>query len=747
MTRAALRAQAQVDEYPELQEYSETEPQTRRKTCSNAVVHEDEAGNSEPETSTDDQDTSPSPTHHEHSPVRLALRDITDENYPETTGVEVQSQTEEQYKLDAGRLELQEEVHELRKSTRKPRAKAKASTKKKQSETVVVEVEQIENAEAEEQIVQQVGQSTEQPTELLLEEPKQTFEEPQETLNCARPEAELEFIEEISTHPGLVEEEEELQVFPDIPESTTPKFDPAVHALDHQDTAGTVNEDSFVNSITSRSPAKSIVEAATSQASNSPNNNNNSLRKGTPLRRASSTTFEQSFEAMDSLEDSIEQLTADLPVLPAEHMQSPDSPAKVDRRSLRPQSGAATPNASARRTPKSSNRRFTVLRSPDNDKENAPPAARTPLTKAKTPMKSKTPTTKRLSPLKSRTPVVAQSTPHETALSASARKTSPDTTNKQPAIPAIASNPSQSAEPTKIYRKSVVNSNTTKPSTVLSRPSTTLSGPTGQKRPLANMTNTKAEPKKPTTIAEKKVQTKHQSSMSMSFSSSPAKTEPNMHKRRITSGGVLSTSKPGFMIQKSSKPPTASNFQLPGEAIAEKLKAQKEARESKDAATAAKVLAEQKAAKLRAERAAREERVRLNQLKAQEEPNTSTFQLPGAAIAEKLKAQKEARQAQDAAVSKTTLAEQKAAKLRAEREAREERVRLNQLRVEQGKREKEKVSAKPSNMSATLAVSKARAEAAERGRQASKEWAMKKRQLETSRTASQEGVAVAQPVS
>lgn len=71
---------------------------------------------------------------------------------------------------------------------------------------------------------------------------------------------------------------------------------------------------------------------------------------------------------------------------------------------------------------------------------------------------------------------------------------------------------------------------------------------------------------------------------------------------------------------------------------------------------------------------------------------------------------------------KLTLAEQKTAKLKADREAREERVRLNQMKAE--KEMEKKKAARPTGGN-VLTVSKARAEAAERGRLASKEWAEK----------------------
>ncbi|OCT46176.1 hypothetical protein CLCR_01136 [Cladophialophora carrionii] len=64
---------------------------------------------------------------------------------------------------------------------------------------------------------------------------------------------------------------------------------------------------------------------------------------------------------------------------------------------------------------------------------------------------------------------------------------------------------------------------------------------------------------------------------SLSFSTSPAKSLPNTTKKRVPSEN-LSTSKPPFVPTKSSKPPTKPTFQLPGEAISAKLKAHREER-------------------------------------------------------------------------------------------------------------------------------------------------------------------------
>ena len=64
---------------------------------------------------------------------------------------------------------------------------------------------------------------------------------------------------------------------------------------------------------------------------------------------------------------------------------------------------------------------------------------------------------------------------------------------------------------------------------------------------------------------------------SLTFSNSPAKSLPNINKKRVPSEN-LSTSKPAFVPLKSTKAPTKSTFQLPSEAISAKVKAQREER-------------------------------------------------------------------------------------------------------------------------------------------------------------------------
>lgn len=85
---------------------------------------------------------------------------------------------------------------------------------------------------------------------------------------------------------------------------------------------------------------------------------------------------------------------------------------------------------------------------------------------------------------------------------------------------------------------------------------------------------------------------------------------------------------------KASKPPTRPTFQLPGEAIAAKLKAQKEERLKREAEREAEGVP----AKPRTSIVSRAPSVR-----SSKPPTKSTFQLPGEAVAARLKAQREER--------------------------------------------------------------------------------------------------------
>lgn len=76
------------------------------------------------------------------------------------------------------------------------------------------------------------------------------------------------------------------------------------------------------------------------------------------------------------------------------------------------------------------------------------------------------------------------------------------------------------------------------------------------------------------------------SKISPLFSASPARTQPNTAHKRTTSSS-LSTNRPGFVPAKSTKPTTKSTFTLPGEAVAAKLKAQREERQQREEEAAA----------------------------------------------------------------------------------------------------------------------------------------------------------------
>ena len=75
----------------------------------------------------------------------------------------------------------------------------------------------------------------------------------------------------------------------------------------------------------------------------------------------------------------------------------------------------------------------------------------------------------------------------------------------------------------------------------------------------------------------------------LSFSSSPEKAsaQSNTAHQRKPSSAALSTSKPGFVPAKSSKPLTKSTFTLPGEVYAAKMKAQREERLKREEESAA----------------------------------------------------------------------------------------------------------------------------------------------------------------
>lgn len=628
---------------------------------------------------------------------RSVLRDITEENYPSDPFVD---QAETTKKSRKGR-------------TKKTNTKVIEEVDRQDSAEIVAEEERVIGEQAETEVPQ-------------IETEKQ----------------------QIETTETVVEEESQPEVISEEVASNTTKIEPEVQISLEE---AVTKEDLFVDAIRSRSPAK-LTESQPDELTRVVSFTD-SLKAESHVKSRTSSNFEQSFEAMDSLEDSIEQITAGLTEIPAEEI--PESPMKP--RHTTPKS--ATPNVSATRTPRSIKSTSKLQNSLSWNKENAPPAIepKTPMTTHKTPLTSRTSVVRRQSPLKSKTPTASVRKPVSTRTSARTVR-SPVKTS---ATPMVATDRQTT---TTFPRKSVI------------------------KRPvLAQTTNIRSTP------LHKKADHSRAKSHGVSILQSPAKTSLQIHKRRVTSA-VLSTAKPGFIPSKSSKAPTTSTFILPSEAIAEKLRAQKEAREERMKTQAPKMtpaeekaarlkadreareqrvrqnqaretreisgsfalssdavaeklraqkeareermkhqapkmtVAEEKAARLKAEREAREERVRQNQARETNEPSTSTFTLSSEAVAEKLRIQKEAREermkTQD---GKAVMAAEKAAKLKAEREAREERVKLNQKRAEEQLAKARDGKQELNVNKVRLDISAARAEAAERGRQASREWAAKKK--------------------
>ncbi|KAF2035393.1 hypothetical protein EK21DRAFT_84464 [Setomelanomma holmii] len=109
-------------------------------------------------------------------------------------------------------------------------------------------------------------------------------------------------------------------------------------------------------------------------------------------------------------------------------------------------------------------------------------------------------------------------------------------------------------------------------------------------------------------------------------------------------------------IAKSTKPPTKASFELPGEAIAAKLKAQKEERQKREAENAPSQQPKARPVSIS---------MPPPTVKSTKPPTKANFQLPGEAIAAKLKAQREERQKrEEEAVAAKKAAAAAATKLR-----------------------------------------------------------------------------------
>ncbi|OAP55702.1 hypothetical protein AYL99_09854 [Fonsecaea erecta] len=239
----------------------------------------------------------------------------------------------------------------------------------------------------------------------------------------------------------------------------------------------------------------------------------------------------------------------------------------------------------------------------------------------------------------------------------------------------------------------------------------------------------------------------------LSFSNSPVKNLPTTSKKQ-PANGALSTSKPGFVPAKSNKSPTKPKFSLPGEAVAAKLKAQREERMKREEEASN----EKKAFKARPvpakisrpsvvprENKASQARMSIYATggnKENVEPNPAAATQPkprpsslgsktktAEALTKTAKASSSARRTTTSATpakprasimhlatgQKSTVTKDDVVQQKAKGREVFARSKAETERLEKERREKEE------------AARKARAEAAERGRQASREWAEKQK--------------------
>lgn len=236
----------------------------------------------------------------------------------------------------------------------------------------------------------------------------------------------------------------------------------------------------------------------------------------------------------------------------------------------------------------------------------------------------------------------------------------------------------------------------------------------------------------------------------MSFSNSPAKALPNTTKKRVPSTS-LSTSKPGFVPARSNKAPTMSTFSLPGEAISAKVRAQREERlRREEAAQKAKKLfkarpipnkvaeptvkpRENKASQARlsiyaggvnkenvepqsrAEQRPRPSSMLISRPKPEVAKANSSVRRTMSVLERPMNSKPRVSSIQLAAGQKLGVSREDAMRQKATGKEVFARNKVEKEKLEKERKEKEE------------ATRKARAEAAERGRQASREWAEKKK--------------------
>ena len=207
-------------------------------------------------------------TTEKEGPPRPALTDITEDNYSTTT----------------------DEVSELKQSTRGRKPKASKRKGKQATE------DNDEDAEVTKEVTEQAtsanNEGCEQPE---AEEPY--IEASETTFPATAPAATISESEEITA------ETPKKDILTTI--SKTPKFDPVLHAPESQATSAEhQQEDSFVDSIKTRFPMKLSREPSRDSFIDS-------IKSRSPARQAS--RIEDSVEAMDALEDAIEEIAIKMP--------------------------------------------------------------------------------------------------------------------------------------------------------------------------------------------------------------------------------------------------------------------------------------------------------------------------------------------------------------------------------------------------------------------------------------------------
>ena len=320
----------------------------------------------------------------------------------------------------------------------------------------------------------------------------------------------------------------------------TPRFDPSEHTTPIM--ADKAEQDSFVGTCQKTSPFKlPMTQEPREEGSDS---FVDQIIARSPSKRVS--RIEDSVEAIDALEDAIEQVAGELPAIGAEQLLSPAKKPTLD----------PTPTKqSAKRKAATTN---TLARS-GSIKSVSSKASSTKLSPSKQTIKDTA-----TSPLRS---------------------------------------VSTSQKPAKAARPAVrVASKPTAP-----RPSVAKDAAATGAAKVAAM-----------------------ASQQISFSNSPAKPRANMTHKRAP-GSMLSTTKAPFVPKPSSKPPTTSTFALPGDAVAARLKAEREERQKR--MEAGETIKPAKPTNIVKRTVSADRKL----------PTAPSYQLPGDAVAAKLKAQREAR--------------------------------------------------------------------------------------------------------